>query len=49
VTDDLVHPTPDVASDMAKTFVRGVLAVDQRMISLIALDQVLPVCEQDAA
>jgi purine-binding chemotaxis protein CheW len=49
VTDDLVHPTPDVASDMAKTFVRGVLAVDQRMISLIALDQVLPVCQQDAA
>jgi purine-binding chemotaxis protein CheW len=49
VTDDLVHPTPDVASDMAKIFVRGVLAVDQRMISLIALDQVLPVCEQDAA
>lgn len=49
VTDDLVHPTPDVASDMAKIFVRGVIAVDQRMISLIALDQVLPACEQDAA
>jgi purine-binding chemotaxis protein CheW len=49
VTDDLVHPTPDVASDMAKIFVRGVLAVDQRMISLIALDQLLPACEQDAA
>lgn|GEM_PF-468234 len=49
VTGDLIQPTPDVASDMAKSFVRGVLAVDQRMISLIALDQVLPVCEQDAA
>ncbi|HUB63869.1 MAG TPA: chemotaxis protein CheW [Methylocella sp.] len=49
VSDDLIQPTPDVASDMAKTFVRGVLAVDQRMISLIALDQVLPVSEQDAA
>jgi hypothetical protein len=29
--------------------VHGVLAVDQRMISLIALDQILPVREQDAA
>jgi purine-binding chemotaxis protein CheW len=42
VTGDLIQPTPDVASDMAKSFVRGVLAVDQRMISLIALDPVLP-------
>lgn len=49
VTSDLIQPTPDVASDMAKSFVHGVLAVDQRMISLIALDHVLPASEQDAA
>lgn len=49
VTDDLVQATPDVASDMAKTFVRGVLAIDRRMISLIALDHVLPAAERDAA
>jgi purine-binding chemotaxis protein CheW len=49
VTSDLVQPTPDVASEMAKTFVRGVVALDQRMISLIALDQVLPICKQGAA
>lgn len=49
VTDDLVQATPDVASDMAKTFVRGVLAIEQRMISLIALDHVLPAMERDAA
>ncbi len=49
VTDDLVQATPDVASDMAKTFVRGVLAIDRRMISLIALDHVLPPAERDAA
>ena len=42
VTDDLVQPTPDVASDMAKTFVKRRLAVEDRMISLIALDSVLP-------
>jgi purine-binding chemotaxis protein CheW len=49
VTGDLVQPAPDVASDMANSFVRGVIAIDQRMISLIALDQLLPVREQDAA
>jgi len=49
VTDDLVQATPDVASDMAKTFVRGVLAIEQRMISLIALDHVLPPVEREAA
>jgi purine-binding chemotaxis protein CheW len=46
---DMVQPTPDVASDMAKSFVRGVLAIDGRMISLIALDNVLPPVESEAA
>jgi purine-binding chemotaxis protein CheW len=49
VTDDLVQPTPDVASEMAKTFVRGVLAVEGRMISLIALDNLLPAHVSEAA
>jgi purine-binding chemotaxis protein CheW len=49
VTDDLLQPTPEVASGLAKIFVRGVLAVDQRMISLIALDHVLIEPERDAA
>jgi purine-binding chemotaxis protein CheW len=49
VTDDVVQPTPDVASDMAKMFVRGVLAVEGRMISLIALDAVLPALDSEAA
>jgi|SRR6516165_572054 purine-binding chemotaxis protein CheW len=49
VTDDLVQATPDVASEMAKTFVQGVLAVEGRMISLIALDNVLPPPEREAA
>jgi purine-binding chemotaxis protein CheW len=49
VTDDLIQPTPDVASGAAKTFVRGLLAIDGRMISLIGLDQVLPALELEAA
>ncbi len=44
-----IQPTPDVASEMTKSFVRGVLAIDGRMISLIALDNVLPAMESEAA
>lgn len=49
VTADTVQPTPDVASDMARSFVTGVLAVEGRMISLITLDHVLPSIERQAA
>ncbi len=42
VTGDSIQPTPDVSSDLARSFVQGVLAVDGRMISLIALENVLP-------
>jgi len=49
VTDDLIQPTPDVASDTAKTFVRGLMAVEGRMISLISLDHLLPEQHLEAA
>ena len=49
ITDDVIQPTPDVASDIAKTFVRGLLAVDGRMISLVGLDHILPEALQEAA
>lgn len=49
VSDSDIQPTPDVASDMAKRFVRGVIATDGRMISLIALNAVLPSLEMEAA
>ena len=48
-TDDQVQPTPDVASDMARTFVQGILALEGRMVSLISLDRVLPDVVQEAA
>lgn len=37
-----LQPTPDVACDFARSFVKGLLAVEGRMISLISLDRVLP-------
>ena len=42
ISHDLIQPTPDVASQMAKDFVSGIIAVDGRMISQIALDAILP-------
>lgn len=44
-----IQPTPEVASEMAKTFVDGVLAIEGRMVSVIALRNLLPEQEQDAA
>ena len=49
VTESQVQPTPDVASDMAKEFVRGVIAMDGRMISMIVLDSILPADQRKAA
>jgi purine-binding chemotaxis protein CheW len=49
VTDAMVQPTPEVASDSAKAFIRGLIALDGRMISLIGLDKVLPDLELEAA
>jgi purine-binding chemotaxis protein CheW len=37
-----IKPTPDVASFAAKAFVKGVLGLDDRMISVIATEQILP-------
>ncbi|MCZ7594081.1 MAG: chemotaxis protein CheW [Hyphomicrobium sp.] len=45
VSDAEILPPPDVASDMAKRFVCGLLAMEGRMISLLSVDNVLP--EQD--
>jgi purine-binding chemotaxis protein CheW len=49
VTDDMIQPTPDVASEMVRMFVRGLLAIDGRMVSFISLDRVLPDTELDHA
>ncbi len=48
-TDDSIQPTPDLGSDTAKEFVRGLIAIDGRMICLISLDHVLPVADLEAA
>lgn len=42
VTDDMLQPTPNVASDTVKSFIRGILAVEGRMIGLVGLERILP-------
>ena len=49
ITPEQIQPTPDVASDMAKTFVRGVIVTDGRLIGLIALENLLPPLHLKAA
>jgi purine-binding chemotaxis protein CheW len=49
VTDDVIQPTPDLASEATKTLVRGLIAIDGRMISLVVLDGLLSVRQLEAA
>lgn len=49
VTQDMLQPTPDVSCEQVKTFVKGIMAIEGRMISLISLDRVLPSLEAEAA
>lgn len=41
ISAESLQATPDVASELAQSFMKGVIALDGRMISLIALDNVL--------
>ncbi|ACP24053.1 putative CheW family chemotaxis protein [Sinorhizobium fredii NGR234] len=49
VSDGDIQPTPDIASDFERSFARGVLAIEGRMICLVELDQVFPHEEREAA
>ncbi len=49
ITDDMLQVAPDVACDRVRSFVRGLISIDSRMISLIALDRLLPELDQLAA
>ena len=49
VTEDMVQPTPNVASEAVRSFMRGILAIEGRMIGLIGLERILPGEEAEAA
>lgn len=48
VNPDLVQPLPELGGDATRTVVRGFLQVDDRMISLISLDQLLQDAVEEA-
>lgn len=49
ITDDLVQATPDLACDSVRSFIRGIISIEGRMISEISLDRLLPEREAMAA
>jgi purine-binding chemotaxis protein CheW len=49
IDENVIQPTPEVASDLQRNFARGILAIDQRMICLIELDTLFPEMESQAA
>jgi len=49
ISEDVIQATPDVACDRVKAFVRGLISMEGRMISEIALERLLPDVESLAA
>ena len=45
----MIQPTPSIGCDTVTRFVRGILTMDGRMVSWIALDEILPVIEEAEA
>jgi purine-binding chemotaxis protein CheW len=46
---DGIRPAPDTGSESTREFVKGVFAVEERMISLIELEAIVPDVMRDAA
>ena len=42
VGTDAIQETPDVASDVVKSFIEGVVTVDDKMLRLVDLERILP-------
>ena len=45
----VLQPTPEVSGELGRSFVRGLLAHEERMISLVSLDRLLPPALEMAA
>ena len=49
VSDRMIQPTPAVASGMASNYVQGLLTVENRMVSLLCTERLIPMPELQAA
>jgi purine-binding chemotaxis protein CheW len=48
INEDIIQPTPELASDLQKQFARGILAIEGRMVCLIELETLFPDIESQA-
>jgi purine-binding chemotaxis protein CheW len=46
---EAIQPTPEVASDVSKSFIQGIVPADQKVISVLIVDHLLPESVQLAA
>lgn len=49
VADEAMHPVPDMVSDQVKSFISGVVLIEDRMIRRLDLSRVLPAARQAVA
>lgn len=49
ISDQMIQPTPPVASGAATSYVQGLLTVEDRMVSLLWAEKLMPALEQQAA
>lgn len=49
VADEMLQPTPNVASETVRAFIHGIIAIDGRMIGQIGLERIFPETEAEAA
>ena len=49
VSDQMIQPTPAVASGLASSYVQGLLTVESRMVSLLCAERLVPTLELQAA
>ena len=49
VSEQMIQPTPAVASGLASSTVQGLLTVEGRMVSLLCTDRLVPTLELQAA
>lgn len=49
IDESKIQPTPDVASVRTKDFVCGMIPMEDRLISMIAIESILPQTTRDAA
>jgi purine-binding chemotaxis protein CheW len=49
ISEELIQPTPEVSSMLAREFVKGVIALDGRMITYVSTDRTVPKALAEAA